>query len=183
MRTDLLLVITGLLLVPVGACDHGSKRSTADGGNGGGDGSTVTMADLCQAICGRQQRCATASSPVDPACVQNCMADGPAPGICRNDSLATMRDCFQTLACGTSDDECTVRAVAQADPNWQQNAEIQSCLAMHAACDASGVGGFVSDTCVLLPILTDAAHLAFSACFQKACALVQACLDAAMKGQ
>ena len=139
------------------------------------------MADICQAICGRQQHCAADGGAVDPTCFQSCIAFSP--HIYRDEALATMRDCYQTLACGTSDDECMTRAVVQADPNWQQNAEIQSCLANHAACDASGVVGFVSDACVLFPILTDAAHAAFSACFQKVCDLVQACLDAAAKGQ
>src|SRR5690349_20345393 len=78
--------------------------------SGGGAGSVATpdaLRDMCGASCERSALCNTSSTPGDAGagCVSRCTSKlGDFATALRSDVVAHLRECFDTLACGMSDD-------------------------------------------------------------------------------
>jgi hypothetical protein len=150
--------------------------------NSTGRGATAATPDealsTCDAICGRDVRCATPDNPVSPTCQSNCAADFSKPEVYRSDALAAMRNCFAALGCTGGDDSCTTQAILATSTNPLADPGYLSCKSRYDACNASAPGNFSDDICSWRLTLTAAVQAPLDACLALACTEVNACIDA-----
>lgn len=98
----------------------------------------------------------------------------------RSDVVAHTRECFDTLACGMSDDGCTANALAASGESVDaalHASDVKRCLDMSKQC-AGTEGAFSDDTCGLLPLLVSGRRAALARCFEGDCSAVAPCLKA-----
>ena len=162
-------VLSGLCLCLL-AC--GPEDEKDEGGGYESDG--VTADAECAAECDWEQRCPDPPSPTREECIAACGARwGTAPAY-RADLFDALVSCFQTLACGASNDTCINQLVVTPPP--ADDPQVKACLAQHDACNATGAS-FWDDLCGMRPLLIDSAQAAFDLCMGQACAEIQACID------
>jgi hypothetical protein len=168
------IAATGLTLAV--ACGPSKKGSA-----GGGSTTPATAADLdatCESQCSRSDRCPDPdiTSPPHEDCVSSCLGKLGDAGVFRQDVVAALSDCYDSLACNVSDDTCTGEAVAVVTTTPTEDPHFQQCVSRHDTCDSGG-GGFSDDECVLRFFLVQSAQLDFDACLQQDCSTISACLD------
>ncbi|MBN1611638.1 MAG: hypothetical protein JW940_33695 [Polyangiaceae bacterium] len=146
---------------------------------GGFESSGVTGDAECAAECDWAQRCAGPAviSPTREECIATCRARWGTAPVYRADLFEAFASCFQTLACGVSNDACVNQLVVTPPP--ADDPRVQACLAQHEACDATGTS-FRDDRCGIRPVLIVSAQTAFDLCVSKACGEIAACVDAVL---
>jgi hypothetical protein len=81
--------------------------------------------------------------------------------------------CFNTLACGQSDDMCMTN-LTYGDPAYPETPEVKACLVHQAECKS-----FAEDYCMTIAVLTDEARAEAHACRDKPCGETKECLRTA----
>jgi hypothetical protein len=128
--------------------------------------------DLCEAMCGRHERCASEpASTCTPACEDRY---AKAADHLRSDLLRALGSCFAHLGCEVSDtdddDECTKRAQENIGIDHDQALkapDYQACLAMQKEC-ADTKFDFSDDRCKTLFFMTSSTRTKAAACYKKA---------------
>jgi hypothetical protein len=139
------------------------------------DAAAADIASMCQAQCGWEQRCGSASAQ----CADSCAAKMGTNNVFRSEAIEAMRNCYNSLACGQGDDSCTNAALVavNADSN---DAGYQACIARHEACASDGTSDFSDDRCATRFMFAAAAVAAFDACLNQPCEQISACIDGVM---
>lgn len=140
-----------------------------------------TTGQVCDAVCGHNQRCAAADAGTySSSCLQTCTSSAPSASVVSPSAMGFLRDCFTALPCTTDSDECVTQLVT-ADPSWQEDPTYRQCMTAHAACDAAGDFTFSDDNCTEVFMLNATGRQRYGACFQQSCDQVSSCLDASFQ--
>jgi len=163
-----LFLASGSLLF---ACDGESSGAGADVGATAAD-----VSDLCEATCGRQQRC---NGDPAPTCVPDCADDfANAAQHTRADMLRALGACHDRLECGSSDDGCVLRAmedVGIVPEEAVEAADFKACKAKQNECQGTAFS-FSGDECATLIFMTSSSRPKAAACYQKSCEETRDCI-------
>lgn len=177
-RLRLISILATLATLTSCGTDDSTTNDNPTTGNGATAATAAEVATHCDAVCGWDLRCSTATDPASPTCQSNCSLDFSKPEVYRSDTLATMRQCFEALGCGGGDDSCTGQGILAANPNPATDPGYLSCRSRYEACSASDPGNFSDDICSWRLLLTDAVQAPLDSCLALACTAVSACVDA-----
>jgi hypothetical protein len=159
------------------ACDSTETGGTQTGSQAGA--STADIAAFCDATCTRDQRCPDPAITYPPyeQCKSSCIAKIGTNPVYRTDSFSALRECYTTLACAMSDDQCLMAAVNVVTATPENDPSYLSCVNRQDACAADGVSDFSDDLCVTQLILTAEAKARFANCLTQACEQMLTCYD------
>ncbi len=159
-----------LIAALVVGCSSGGSGQSGTIGGGGAAGTAADAQSLCTAICNHQTQCGTAA----PTCNTDCLQQLGAPAKYRQDFLQAYATCVDKADCSTNTDDCTLTAANQVAPDWQQDADRQSCENRYNECQNS----FVDDICGSVALMTASGRQQVADCLSKPCDQISACLDA-----
>jgi hypothetical protein len=187
-------LVSSLLLF---ACEkHSSLSPAVDSGVPGGSVSDAspgvspdgqwddTMEAVCRADCEFLSRCGkgattpgsdASAADIYASCMASCSSGGS--GVYKPGVLTSMATCFAGLTCSQHDDSCLLQALETQNPDWQNDASYQACLARDAECENAGMSSFLDDDCVLLFLAAEQTVSAMKACLARPCAEIRDCLS------
>jgi len=152
----------------VAACDSSSSKSYP----------SDNYQAYCKAQCDRNQSCNLTTVTAE-TCAADCTSGGPKSGIFKPGVYSTLTTCTANLQCGVSDDQCMTQALTAQDANWEQNGDLQACIARHTAC-STDVSAFLDDMCVSLVLCTSTTVAMVKDCLAQDCGAISACLQSAL---
>jgi hypothetical protein len=164
-----IFIASGVILLSVlaPACDDGGSPRSKQVPSP----SQATIARVCAAQIGRDQRCNSLNGK-DPAALRTACAADSGYTLFREDALVAEAGCFDDLPCDMIEDSCLGLAVTALGVSQEQDELSKGCLTRAQTCRT-----FIDDYCEAVLVFTEDARSKVSACLAKTCDEAKVCFD------